>query len=133
MEPRAADGHSPRKRKKRVLVVEDDFLIRWDVAQYLRETGFEVFEALDAREAKSILGAGTAIDVLFCEVNPALDPDAQFLQWIGQQYPRVRMLLTSNDSSTAGLVQGTPRPRVIAKPYALHDVERQLSQLSEED
>lgn len=133
MESRPADEHSHEKRKQRVLLIEDDFLTRWDVAQYLRETGFEVFEALNAHEATSILGAGTAIDVIFCDVKPAPAPDARFLQWIGQHYPKLHMLLTSKDPSTALDLHATPTRRFIAKPYALHDIERELRQLTEED
>ncbi len=38
----------------KVLVVEDEFLIRMDLVDYLSDEGFEVFEAADADEAIAI-------------------------------------------------------------------------------
>jgi DNA-binding response OmpR family regulator len=38
-----------------ILVVEPDLAVRQPLAQYLRECGYKVFEAVDTDEATSIL------------------------------------------------------------------------------
>jgi hypothetical protein len=50
-------------------VVEDEALIPMLVAEYLRECGYQVFEA--ARVAEAVLGADTPVDLVFTDVNPA--------------------------------------------------------------
>lgn len=52
-----------------VLVVEDEPLIRMDVADYVSETGFETLEAATGDEALSILCGRDDIDGVFTDVN----------------------------------------------------------------
>jgi len=132
MERSAAENCSLEKRRRRVLVVEGDFLTRWGVAGYLRELGFDVIEAVNTQEAKASLGADTTIDAVLCDVGTTLDPNPQdFPQWIEQQYPRLPVLFTSGDTSAVALSSATASRRLIAKPYALDDIERHLTQLIE--
>jgi CheY-like chemotaxis protein len=52
-----------------VLLVEDEVLIRLGVAEHLREAGFNVVEAATATEAREIMLAGVAIDLVFSDIN----------------------------------------------------------------
>ena len=65
-----------------VLVVENDILERLATAAGLRRLGFEVLEAADITEAKTILGT-VAVDVLFS--NVCLIDGEQLAQWVKQQ------------------------------------------------
>ena len=130
MEPSAAEDHSPERRRKKILVVEDDFLTRWGVAEYLRESRYDVIEAVNAVEAKAILVARATIDAVFCDINLNVDPRGpEFCQWVGQQYPTLPMLLTSTDFNSSGLGHETPHRRFVAKPYTPSDIESRLSQI----
>jgi DNA-binding NtrC family response regulator len=131
MEPEAAGEHSDRKRRrKRVLVIEEDFLTRWGLAEYLRETGFEILEAVGADEAKAILDVGTPVDAVLCDVGLTLDLDRRvFWQWAGHQRPELPMLLATNDLRTSGVVAEGSNRQLVAKPYDLSDIERQLTNL----
>lgn len=53
----------------RVLVVEDEFLIRMVLAEALADEGFEVLEAGDTAEAEAILLAEPAIRLLLTDVT----------------------------------------------------------------
>ena len=53
----------------RVLVVEDEFLIRMVVSDHLRESGFVVLEAFNGDEAIDILKSGVLIDLIFTDVR----------------------------------------------------------------
>ena len=52
----------------RILVVEDDVLVRVAAAQYLRGRGFPVLEAVNVDEAVDILRADSLVRVVFADV-----------------------------------------------------------------
>ena len=130
MEPSTAEGPNSENRRKRILLVEDDFLIRSSAADYLRNAGFDVNEAVNAHEAMAILRAGTTIDAVFCDVNLASDIDGlAFSRWLAEHHPKLPIILTSGDSGTARLVTETTTLRFVAKPYVLSDIEHHLADL----
>ena len=51
------------------MVVEPDVLVRMTVADYLRECGYRVVEAITGEEALSILGAGVKVDTILSAVK----------------------------------------------------------------
>jgi DNA-binding NtrC family response regulator len=101
-----------------VLVVEDHFLTRWSVAEYLRRVGFQVIEAISVPEAKSVLSAGTRVDVVFSDVNMPGGEDGYLLaQWISEHHPNLPVLLTSGGpEDCAAYTQGALR-HFMPKPY----------------
>ena len=107
-----------------VLVVEDEGLVLLDVAESLREAGFSVLEATDAREAMEIMLSGEAFDVLFTDINMPGEMDGMELaRRVHDCRPSVRLLLTS------GAVKPTPAEipdngAFIAKPYSPEGVRR---------
>ena len=54
--------------KRRVLVVEDDFLIRLTLSESLRDDGFDVIEAATADEAIAALDQG-GLEMLITDVQ----------------------------------------------------------------
>jgi PleD family two-component response regulator len=54
---------------KRILVVEDEVLIRCLICDDLREAGFVVVEAENADEASSYLASGAPVDLIFSDVH----------------------------------------------------------------
>ena len=80
----------------RVLVVEDEFLIRMLVADHLRDAGYNVIEAFNGDEAIAILAAGAAIDLVFTDVRMPGDADGMdVLSFIKQTRPELPVLMTS--------------------------------------
>lgn len=53
----------------RVLLVEDESLIRLVIAEILRDEGFDVMEARNGDEAASVLDQVDSFDVLFTDVQ----------------------------------------------------------------
>lgn len=105
-------------------------MIRSSAADYLRESAFEIFEAINAHEAMTILRAGTIIDAVFCDINLQSDIDGlTFSRWLAEHYPKLPIILTSGDSGAARLVKEAATLRFVAKPYALSDIERHLDGL----
>ena len=52
-----------------ILVVEDEILIRMDLADYLRECGYHVIEASNADEAMAVLQSGREVGVALADVQ----------------------------------------------------------------
>ena len=114
-----------------VLVVEDDVLVRMVVAAYLRECGFNVVEAGDAREAIRVLETDTQVDIVFSDVNMPGDMDGFGLaQWVRRERPGLKIILTSGAARTAKeaghLCEHGP---ILAKPYDHGDLERKIRAL----
>jgi CheY-like chemotaxis protein len=52
-----------------VLFVEDEVLIRMDMAEYLREAGYRVHEVHNATEAMDALNSKMAIDIVVSDIQ----------------------------------------------------------------
>ncbi|MDO9443519.1 MAG: response regulator [Beijerinckiaceae bacterium] len=52
-----------------ILVVEDEFLIRFMLADSLREIGYQVLEAADGDEGFEIIMSGQVIDLIVTDVR----------------------------------------------------------------
>ena len=59
----------------RVLVVEDEFLIRMVISEHLRDSGFIVLEAFNGDEALDIMRSGALIDLILTDVRMPGDID----------------------------------------------------------
>jgi CheY-like chemotaxis protein len=51
------------------LVVEDNICVRSVTAEVLREAGYSVIEAANAAEAVAVFDAGTAVDLVFSDIE----------------------------------------------------------------
>jgi CheY-like chemotaxis protein len=55
-------------RSLRILVVDDEALIRWSLGEILSDCGYEVFEASDAESAvQAVTAAAVPFDVAFLD------------------------------------------------------------------
>ena len=52
-----------------VLVVEDDFFVRYDIAGCLREAGYAVIESESGEEAIALCKFGMSIDMIVTDIN----------------------------------------------------------------
>lgn len=103
-----------------ILVVEDEPMIRMDVADGLREFGFQVFEAADGAEALQILNQ-TPVSLVFSDVQIPGDLDGfDIARHVRAYLPLVPVILTSGfvrpDDAPPDLVDIAP---LVAKPYDL--------------
>ena len=100
----------------RVLVVEDEFLIRMLVADHLRAEGFTVVEALNGDEAIAILTAGALVDLVFTDVRmPGAADGMALLEFVKRTQPELPVLMTSGHlepqlAYAGGAAQFLPKP-----------------------
>lgn len=113
--------HSPL-----VLVVEDEPFLREIAVKYLEECGFSVLHAETADEAVNLLQEHEQIDAVFSDIQVPGDMDGLDLaEWTRRERPEVGVLLTSGQVAP-GNARDWP---LLAKPYKLDEVERQLRDL----
>lgn len=79
-----------------VLVVEDEVLIRIDVADQLKSEGFDVFEAASADEAVALLERHPSIRLLFTDVDlPGTMDGLKLAAAVRNRWPPVKIIVTS--------------------------------------
>ena len=114
-----------------VLIVEDEFLLRWPVAEYLRDSGLRVIEAGSVQEAIVLLSGDGRIDAVFSDINlPGEQGGLALSRWLDKHRPAIPLLLTSGESVPAELAGIRP---FISKPYSLAEVEERLERMMAHD
>jgi len=110
-----------------VLVVEDEALLLFSIADELRDLGFDVLEARNADEALSRLGAHDEIAAVFTDIDmPGSMDGLQLTALIDTRWPLMKVVVTSGkklpDSSAM-----PERAQFLSKPYAIEDVARAIA------
>jgi DNA-binding NtrC family response regulator len=109
-----------------VLVVDDEPLIRWSVAESLSGLGMDVEQAGDATSAlRKVTTAAVPFDVVFLDLRlPDMD-DLSLLGTVRQLLPRAKVVLMTAfgtpDVITEAAFLGA---EVLNKPFELADVNR---------
>ena len=116
----------------RVLVVDDEALLRWSLVEMLSAAGYQVVEACDGREARRALGdTEHPIDAILLDLKL---PDTSGLQLLREARAQAIacpiVLMTaygSPDTLDAALASGAHG--VVSKPFDLDDMLRLVVQL----
>jgi two-component system, response regulator PdtaR len=104
-----------------VLVVEDEVLIRCDVAEYLREAGYTVVETASGEEAITMCKSDLSIDIVFTDIHLIGSANGwDVAERVRAERPNVSVLYTSGQSIDPG--RCLPGSAFLAKPYQYHDV-----------
>lgn len=79
-----------------VLVVEDEVLLRIDIAQTLEDEGFKVFEASNADDAIAILNARSDIRLMFTDIDmPGSMDGLKLAAAVRDRWPPIKIIVTS--------------------------------------
>ncbi len=85
-----------------ILIVEADLLVRHALAEYLRECGYQVFEAVEVGEARQILSdTTTSVDIVLADVNAQSADGFELASWVRQVRPDIQLLLAGAVASAA--------------------------------
>jgi CheY-like chemotaxis protein len=101
------------------LIVEDEILIRMDLADYLRECGFQVIEASNADEAIAVLQSGRQVGMALSDIQmPGSMDGFRLARWIRANRPDTKVILTSGVARSAELAADLCEDGPIeTKPY----------------
>lgn len=106
----------PKSQLVRVLLVEDEWFIRFNVAEQLRDEGLEVVEAGTADDAMEYIASGERIDALITDIRMPGTIDG--LELAGKVRVMQPMLLILVASGSVELESAASRVgRFISKPY----------------
>jgi len=104
----------------RVLVVDDETLLRWSIAEVLAHHGHSVIEADSARAARAAIGASAdPIDVVLLDFRLPDSDDLQLLAEIRRRSPGSAVVLMTA-FGTPEVVDGAMTLgvyRVVSKPF----------------
>lgn len=99
-----------------VLVVDDDFLVRFDMAETLRDAGFVVLEAGDALGALSVLRTNPSIQLVCTDVQMPGELDGiDLARLVRERYPRTKVIVVSAVSQNHSRLPNVP---FASKPFA---------------
>ena len=101
----------------RVLIVEDDFLVRLTLAEALSSDGFEVVEADSAAEALQMLEADPAIGLLMTDLQLGGGLNGQQLAAVARETRRELPVIYMTGRPDLVKLGDDSRQRVIPKPY----------------
>ena len=122
-------GSSANKRRV-VLIVEDEFLLRMNAAETIGEAGFDVVEARNADEAIAILESCPDIHVVFTDIQlPGSMDGMKLARFIRGRWPPIKIVATSGFVSVGedDLPEGS---RFLAKPYRPAQIVATLRELT---
>jgi DNA-binding NtrC family response regulator len=109
----------------RVLVVDDELLIRWSLAETLTEQGYVVSEAADAASVRRIISASAERpDVVLLDFRLPDSDDLGLLASLRRDAPNAQIILMTA-FGTPEVVKGAldlGAFRVVGKPFEVHDV-----------
>jgi two-component system nitrogen regulation response regulator GlnG len=115
----------------RVLVVDDEALIRWAVNETLSQAGHDVVQATDARSAlRALSDAHCAIDVVLLDLRLPDCTDLTLLSRIRTLSPDSAVVLMSAHAGAEVAAQARALGAfdVLPKPFDLEGCERTLQQ-----
>jgi DNA-binding NtrC family response regulator len=102
-----------------LVIVESDILVRHPLAEYLRECGYQVLEANNADEARSILKGGSwVVNVVLADANIPGESGFALAAWLRREHPNIKVVLAGNVATAAekagDLCEEGPH---LSKPY----------------
>jgi DNA-binding NtrC family response regulator len=118
----------------RVLIVEDERLIRWSIAETLQHAGHVVIEAGDGAAAvSSLTNLDEPVDAVVLDYRLPDSNDLTLLAHIRRMSPHSAVILMTAfgtpEITKAALDLGVYR--VLSKPFDMHDLESLLLQACE--
>lgn len=120
----------------RVLIVDDEELVRRPMARFLTKRGAEVSEAGDGEAALERLRAGFEPQVILADLRMPRMDGGEFYERLQEQRPALaeRVLFLSGDITQLagrGLAE-VPRDRVLVKPVELAELEHRIREFVRE-
>jgi len=122
--------HLAKKSAKRVLIVDDEWLVRWSVGEALKARGFDVEEAGDAASAMEMFDADCGLVLLDLHLPDAMD--LRVLSFIRRKSSSVPVIvMTAFATREVAEDVAALGASIVTKPFDLddltHAVERALA------
>jgi DNA-binding response OmpR family regulator len=120
-------------REVRVLVLDDDSMVRHSTARLLRAQGFLVDEAADTATASAQLANAAPHCVLIDRVLGGSEDGVDFALRLRSAHPALRVIVTSGNEPTEGQRHAlrAAGAEFLAKPYTVVELLRHVGETAE--
>jgi CheY-like chemotaxis protein len=126
VDPGAAPQASVRRGQGKVLLVDDEDLVRASTSDMLNDLGYEVQEASSAEEALRILAGGYKPDVIITDhLMPGMS-GADLARKVRDERMSVKVLVISGYAEVEGIASDLPR---LTKPFRSAELAQSLANL----
>ena len=122
--PAAASGEFPIGRgevRRRVLVLDDEPLIRWAAAVTLADAGFEVVEASSVSTARRVIDS-IRVDLALLDVRLADGDGVELMKEIHQRQPSCRFVMMTALRTPEVAAQVASDVAVLDKPFEMPEL-----------
>jgi len=117
------ESDPPDPARIRVLLVEDEFLIRLTLAEALVDAGYEVLEAETGDAALAVLESDPSISLLLTDIQlPGQLDGLRLVARARAGRPSLPVIYMTGRPDTMTSTRGNPRDAFIAKPYLPSEV-----------
>ena len=107
---------------RRILVVEDEYLIRFSLVEVLVDAGFRVLEADDAESALRLAATDGPVDLVLTDLQlPGALDGAALIAQLREGQPGLPVIFTTGRPDRAEHLR-SGRDRVIGKPFQFADI-----------
>jgi len=125
-------GHLPSGFQGRVVLVEDEPLVRKVTGRVLREAGYEVLAFADGEEAWGFLRQPSPVDCVLTDVSmPRMDGE-ELAARLGQSHPQLPIIMMSGNREPLAQWLDQPTHRFLPKPVDAEILLLTLGQLIRE-
>lgn len=112
-----------------VRVVEDEALVRIDIADQLSDAGYEVIEAASASEAIEILEKNDTIRLVFTDVDmPGTMDGLALAAAVADRWPPVRIIVTSGHR-IVDIIDLPDGSMFFSKPYRAGEIIKSMQEM----
>ena len=112
---------SAKKPATQILVVDDEWLVRWSVTQALQARGFDVDEAADA--ASAMRAFDTDCDLVLLDLHLPDSEDLQVLSFIRSRSASVPVIIMTAFATREVVEEAAALgASVVPKPFDLNDL-----------
>jgi DNA-binding response OmpR family regulator len=117
------------KRAPKLLLVEDEHLLRGLIAQFLRGEGFEVVEAADGSQGVSFFSALGPFDLVLLDLNLPFVPGVEVCRRIKSEQPSQPVIICSAAilESHINVLREMQVEQFLTKPYHPLDLLRRIA------
>jgi signal transduction histidine kinase/DNA-binding response OmpR family regulator len=124
--PAVPQAPAPDAPRRKVLIVEDEALIRMTTVDMAAELGFDTCEAGDGAAALALLQADPAIDILLTDLGLPGMSGQQLVTDALRLRPDLKVIVASGYSTPAAGAELPPGTVSLAKPYDIGTLKRAL-------
>lgn len=123
-----ATGAGPARRPERILVVDDEAVLRKIIARVLERSGYEVTVAGSASEAEAVLDDGAEPDLVLCDVSLCGVHGADAVRRVRERCPGIpAILMSGSDPEEVDRTgEGDEELPFLAKPFEPGELVRRI-------